>query len=627
MPDFATLQTNFTSGEFDPRLKGRTDIKKYINAVETLTGFAVMPFGGATRIPGTRYVATVKDSSKNTRVIPFQYSLTQAYTIEVGAGYFRFYMNEAQIMDPGTPTIPYEIANTYTDGEILQLTWEQSADVLYIYQGNHMIQKLMRYAHDNWGLVAYDPQDGPYLNPNITAITLAPSATTGNITITASADLFAATDVGRLVRMLHGALWGYAKITGYTTAQLVNATVVNAFGGTGAVTDWRLGAWSDTTGYPTRGAFHNGRLYSACTRTQPQWKWGSVVNDYENHRPSGTDGVVADDDAVSKEIDTSQVNAIAWINSAKRLSFGTTDAEFTGSSGSTTDDIITPSAYSFLKETKIGSALYKPVLMINNSIIFPQYMGKKVFEYVYKFEYDQFVAVELSLLSQHMFKDGIDDLTYQQEPYGIIWFASGGYCIGCTYLREQDVVAFYRYPLGGVNPSLKSLATIENPEATQNQVWMVVSRTINGATVKTIEFIDDFIDYSDLTNKEDCYFLTCGLSYDGASTTTLAGLDHLIGEEVGIVADGIYVGKKKVNLDGKVFLVDAASKAHVGFNTYFALGTLPMADAPAAVGTTMGKIKRIHRVVIKLYQTDLSFKVGYDANNLEPVSERNILRR
>ena len=39
----------------------------------------VFPQGGATRRYGSRFVAEVKDNTKSTRLIPFEFNITQAY--------------------------------------------------------------------------------------------------------------------------------------------------------------------------------------------------------------------------------------------------------------------------------------------------------------------------------------------------------------------------------------------------------------------------------------------------------------------------------------------------------------------------------------------------------------------
>ena len=78
------FQTNFTAGELSPKLAGHIDFDKYSNGVETLENMTTFPQGGVTRRAGSRFVAEVKDSSKSTRLIPFEFNVTQSYCIELG---------------------------------------------------------------------------------------------------------------------------------------------------------------------------------------------------------------------------------------------------------------------------------------------------------------------------------------------------------------------------------------------------------------------------------------------------------------------------------------------------------------------------------------------------------------
>lgn len=84
-------------------------------------------------------------------------------------------------------TTPYEVANPYLTADLFELKMEQSADVLYITHPDYEIRKLSRLSNDNWTITAIDIQNGPFRTQNtITAGTIAASATTGVVTLTAS---------------------------------------------------------------------------------------------------------------------------------------------------------------------------------------------------------------------------------------------------------------------------------------------------------------------------------------------------------------------------------------------------------------------------------------------------------
>jgi hypothetical protein len=159
MPKASPIITAFNAGELSPLLKGRVDLEKYYQGCEILENMTVYPHGGAVRRPGTYFCAEVKSSALPTRLIPFEFSTTQAYIIEVGHEYMRFYMNQGQITLSGTA---YEISTPYQSGEIFQLKFVQSADTMYIVHPNHAPQKLTRTGHTAWSLTVVSFTANPF---------------------------------------------------------------------------------------------------------------------------------------------------------------------------------------------------------------------------------------------------------------------------------------------------------------------------------------------------------------------------------------------------------------------------------------------------------------------------------
>lgn len=170
-----TIINAFNSGEMSPLLEGRTDIEKYYSGCRTLENFLVMSYGGITRRPGTYYIASAKNSDEACRLIPFEYSSEQAYIIEIGDEYMRFYKDGGQILDANSNT--YEISTPYdTDNgtDLFEMQYIQSADVMYIVHPNYAPRKLTRTAHASWTLTEIDFERGPFLNENTTSTTITP---------------------------------------------------------------------------------------------------------------------------------------------------------------------------------------------------------------------------------------------------------------------------------------------------------------------------------------------------------------------------------------------------------------------------------------------------------------------
>ena len=211
---------NFTAGELSPRLEGRTDVSKYFNGCKKLQNFLIHPHGGASRRPGTKYVNTVKASANFTRLIPFEFNVEQAYILEFGNQYFRIHKDGGTVVDGSSNAI--EVSTVYLTAQVADIKFTQSADVMYLTHPLHPVQKITRTSHTAWTISEVAFLRGPMQDPNITDTTLTANGRTGSgKTITASASTFVSTDVGRLLK-LHD---GFAKVTGFTSATVVTATV------------------------------------------------------------------------------------------------------------------------------------------------------------------------------------------------------------------------------------------------------------------------------------------------------------------------------------------------------------------------------------------------------------------
>ena len=448
MARVAVQLTNFTGGELSPRLDGRNDLAKYSSGCSTLENLIVYPHGSAARRPGTNFVAAVKDSTKKTRLIPFEFSTTQTYMLEFGNQYIRFYKDNGQILSSGSA---YEISTPYLEAELFDLKFAQSADVMYICHPNHEVEKLSRTGHTSWSLTDVDFTKGPFLDANTTTTTLTPSsASTGSRNITASAVTginggsgFLATDVGRQIHFNSG----YATITSITSTTVVVATVTTAFTNANAITNWFLGAFSDTTGHPSCVTFFEQRLVFAATLNNPQTVYFSKSGDYEN-MDANLGGTIADDDAIIYTIASNQVNAIRFMTATRTLIIGTAGGEFAVSGGGT-DNAITPTNILIKKQSNHGAANVDAIA-VGNATLFLQRARRKIRELAYNFDVDGYVAPDMTILAEHITEGGLTQVAYQQEPNQIIYATrEDGELVGLTYQREQQVTAWHRHVFGG----------------------------------------------------------------------------------------------------------------------------------------------------------------------------------
>lgn len=615
------IQGSFNAGEWSPLLHARSDLAKFGNATALLQNWLPTVQGPVQRRPGTKYVAEVKDSSKATRLVPFEFSTTQAYIIEFSDQFLRFYRDRGQIVS-GTP---YQIASPYLEADLFEIAYTQSADVLYLAHPSYAPRKLTRTGHTSWTLSTIDFQDGPYLPTNTTTTTLTPAASTGTgVTLTASAVTgingdtgFQTTDVGRLVRIKNGGNWGWAKIASRSSTTVVTIDIEVAVG-TSAVTDWRLGVWSDTTGYPATVAFFEDRLWWGGGVDYPQRLDGSRTGDYENFAPTETDGTVVDDNAVSYTLGSSQVNAIRWmVDVEKGMAVGTVGGEWI-LRPSSSSEALTPTNVKATRSTALGSAYIQPVRS-TDAVLFVQRSGKKLRELAYVFERDGFSAPDLSLLSEHLFTSPLTQIALAREPQPILWCTrQDGLLLGLTYDREQDVVGWHRHVIGGYSDAgnttaakVESVAVIPTPDGTASELWMVVERYINGGTKRYVEYLTPTFEHE--TAQEDAFYVDSGLTYDSTATSSISGLDHLEGETVTVLSDGATHPDKTV-ASGAITLDRDGSVVHAGLAYNSDLQTLQL-EAGASDGTAQGKRKRVNRVMVSVYRS-LGLTMGPDASTL-----------
>lgn len=239
MPRAALLQPSFNKGEWSPLTYGRADKEDRGKAMSLCRDFVPLVQGPITRRPGTWYVAPAKQAT-DARLQRFAFNVTQAYILEFGNLYVRFYTNQGQLLSGGTP---YEVVTPYTTADLWGLEFTQSADVLYIVHPNYAPRKLSRLGATNWTLTTIAFQDGPYLAQNVSdtyiSCTKSRPGSTGTVTATSATGInggagFKSSDVGRLIRLRdpgwtdgstdHTTKWVWGQITAVTDA--THATVL-----------------------------------------------------------------------------------------------------------------------------------------------------------------------------------------------------------------------------------------------------------------------------------------------------------------------------------------------------------------------------------------------------------------
>ena len=152
----------------------------------------------------TRTVTKTGYRSKKARLLPFVFSKKQAYALEVGAGYIRFYNSNGQLLDEHD--LVYEVETDLTEGELQDLYYCQSADVMYFARNGQRPKQLERYGHTDWKFTDYVFMYGPLNRENkdeSLKISACYNSTAGKFYLTCENDLFAEGDVGAWWKIKH----------------------------------------------------------------------------------------------------------------------------------------------------------------------------------------------------------------------------------------------------------------------------------------------------------------------------------------------------------------------------------------------------------------------------------------
>jgi hypothetical protein len=363
---------------------------------------------------------------------------------------------------------------------------------------------------------------------------------------------------------------------------------------------WSLGAWGDVPGWPAIITFHQDRLTLGRTPTSPFDIWQSVTGDYNNF---GVSEPIQADDSVKIPIRSRSLDEIQGLVSLKDLIVLTTGGEWR-ITGSAEGNAITPDSMYISSQGYRGSHPIEPMIS-GASVLFVQKFGKRVRDLAYSFESDGYDSVDLSIFATHLFDDyTIVDWCYQQEPWSVLWVVrSDGKLLGLTYMKEQEVWAWHMHDVGGVVESISSA-----PGLTEDEVYMIVRRNINGNDVRYIE---------KLSAKPETMHLDCAVvAHDGDPTTTIGGLGHLEGKQVVVLADGVPIFGNMVS-NGTITLKNAASYVVVGLQYIGTIQSLPLIYE-VREGISTGSRRRATSVILQVLDSRFGY-IGTKDDDMYPI--------
>ncbi len=287
----------------------------------------------------------------------------------------------------------------------------------------------------------------------------------------------------------------------------------------------RLGVYGGGAGYgfPTCGVYHEGRL--ALGGAVPNRFDLSVSNDPLNFAPTGPDGTVADNNAISETVNSSDVNQTYWMESTDTgILVGTKGGEWR-ISASNLDDPLTPSSIRSRRVTKYGCANVPPI-KAGFALLFVQRFQRAVYELLTEVFTSRIVGQNISSLAKNLGKDNFSEITYQREQTPIIWARDGhGLLFGCTYRRispsGNDEPSFFGWHRHAHGASCKIVSIGVGPSDAIN-VDMLSAVTQNTTTnLYAVEFMTPMFDED--ANYTQAWHMDFATGAAGAVTATVAG--------------------------------------------------------------------------------------------------------
>lgn len=650
MTRVSPAQVAFSAGEISPLLHRRFDYQRHQTGMAMCRGFIPLRQGGFTRAPGTIHRGTTRNNLP-ARLVDFEFAANDAVTLEFTHMKMRVWRYGALVM---VGPAPFELTTPFPETSLPSLQWVQSADVIYITDGLRQIQKLSRFALDNWTIAAAEISGGPFRVQNLdTALTVQASAATGSVTLTASAALFAANHIGSLMRLKpqdNASIPLWSGNTTVTVGQLMryDGRTYKLTAGTNTGVnppqhhegieqvslspDVKWEHMDDGEGIVRIMAVASGtsatavvlKRLPAAVVSGPTYRWEegawsdrygypSVIELYDQRlvaaaTPSEPRTVwfsaIGDyqDFTPSQDADgafayaiagRSSVNRITWLCEGRTgLHVGALGEEYSARPG-TQGQAIGPTNAVFGRDSSLGSLPGVRPVAPSGRPVFIAKDGRRIIEIGYALEQDANVPSELSLPADHLGADGFRELVYQSAPLRLTWVRRGnGELAVMQHDPAEQVLGWASYPLAGGH--VESMAVTPDVTGQRDILTMVVRRTINGETVRLIE--EQAPTYGIVADAmpiaEAIHYFAAKL-FDLETASNTFSVPHLVGQAAHAWTSAGEFGPIMVGGDGQVTLPRAVTWAIIGlFDATHYAETLDLLGA-APDGSTMGRLRRI----------------------------------
>lgn len=481
--NLSTLQTSFSSGELDPLMRMRTDLKAYFKAGKKARNVALYAQGGARRRPGTLYRADLGAST-----ILHEYSFTEGQDYVLG-----FQNTKLLIFNASGTLLQTLTSQPWSLAQAKELTITASGDTIIVFHKDFWPKKILRTDATTFTSADFDfeehtdgqPRYQPYFKFVADSVTLTPSATSGSgITVTASADVFVAGHVNTIMRIGKKEV----LITAVGGATSATATVRETLANTNANTDWDEQAFSSVRGHPRCGTFHDQRLYMAGSTDRPDAVIGSRVSAFSNFDI----GDAEDAEGIDATVAGDNIAEIRHMVATRHLQMFTNGGEvFVPQNASSP---ITPTNIRFIPQTPYGCSQKVNPVKFDGSTLYLQRTGKVIREFVFNDTEQAYTSNAVSILSNHLINSCVDTavlLGTQTRPEQYAFFVNentgsspdtDGTIAVFHSVRNEALAGWVQWNTDGDFESISQAGS---------SLFCATKRTVNDSVVYWLEQFDD----------------------------------------------------------------------------------------------------------------------------------------
>lgn len=383
-------------------------------------------------------------------------------------------------------------------------------------------------------------------------------------------------------------LYGLVKITGYTDAQTVTATVIRDLYDTTATKLWEEGAWSDHRGYPSAVAVYERRLMFAASRSFPNRYWSSRQDDRQDFE-------LGDDTQSAMGFDLPSRDVISWMLADNKLVVGTRREEVVVSSGR--DDLpLSPENSIARVNGSIGSSRV-PAIKSSNSILFAERRGRRIRELSSDPSIEGLGNTDITAFAPHILDANALQMSSAQLDQKLVFVLLSNRKMLClNHDRDQAVTSWFIIETEGDFESVASLPG----DLTEDTVYFITRRTINGQEVRQLEhFATEQWELIEQGDPLRMVYSDMARVFESVSDVSeITGLEDWEGEEVQVLGDGSVQPNKTVT-GGKIDLTYDAKIVVLGLPFKSNLTPLWFDDVQSP---TQGRKRKIAKLYTSMYQ-------------------------